>query len=221
MLTLVKKSWVLPEVEVGDEFHYRMELNIIGLHRPSQAGIDFMKHDGEILAISIVSFRGYFDDLDNSDSLTYTGQGGNVMNTDKEPEDQKLEQGNLALKNSMYKRNPIRVIRGCWSSNGKIYVYYGLYLVEKYWQELGSHGKLVFNFQLDRIPGQPELAWKEVQKSRNIKIREGLCVDDISQGKELIPISVVNTIDDEKPAPFNTLPARYTLIGAAFPSQGL
>jgi euchromatic histone-lysine N-methyltransferase len=192
----------VPGVEVGDEFHYRIELNIIGLHRPSQGGIDFMKHGGEILAISIVSSGGYYDDLDNSDSLTYTGQGGNVMNTDKEPEDQKLERGNLALKNSMHKRNPVRVIRGSESSNGKTYIYDGLYLVEKYWQELGSHGKLVYKFQLDRIPGQPELAWKEVKKSKNFKIREGLCVDDISQGKESTPMCVVNTIDDEKPAPF-------------------
>jgi euchromatic histone-lysine N-methyltransferase len=188
--------------EVGDEFHYRIELNIIGLHRPSMAGIDFMKHGGEILAISVVSSGGYDDDLDNSDSLTYMGQGGNVMNTDKEPEDQKLERGNLALKNSMHKRNPVRVIRGSESSNGKTYIYDGLYLVEKYWQDLGPHGKLVFKFQLDRIPGQPELAWKEVKKSKKFKIREGLCVDDISQGIESTPICVVNTIDDEKPAPF-------------------
>jgi hypothetical protein len=66
-----------------------------------------MKHGGEILAISVVSSGGYDDDLDNSDSLTYIGQGGNVMNTDKEPEDQKLEWGNLALKNSMHKKNPV------------------------------------------------------------------------------------------------------------------
>lgn len=90
-----------------------------------------MKHGGEILAISVVSSGGYDDDLDNSDSLTYMGQGGNVMNTDKEPEDQKLERGNLALKNSMHKRNPVRVIRGSESSNGKTYIYDGLYLVEK------------------------------------------------------------------------------------------
>ncbi|KAE8077189.1 hypothetical protein FH972_015777 [Carpinus fangiana] len=192
----------VPGVEVGDEFHYRIELNSVGLHRPSQAGIDFLKHGGEILAISIVSSGGYGDDLDNSDSLTYTGQGGNVMNTDKEPEDQKLERGNLALKNSMHKRNPVRVIRGSESSNGKIYIYYGLYLVEKYWQELGSHGKLIFKFRLDRIPGQPELAWKEVRKSKKFKMREDLCVDDISRGKELTPISVLSTIDDEKPALF-------------------
>ncbi|RXI02806.1 hypothetical protein DVH24_002884 [Malus domestica] len=70
----------------------------------------------------------------------------------------------------------------------KTYVYDGLYLVEKCWQGMGSQGKLVFNFQLDRIQDQPELAWKEVKKSKKFKVREGLCTDDISVGKESIPI---------------------------------
>ncbi|XP_065622678.1 histone-lysine N-methyltransferase, H3 lysine-9 specific SUVH6 [Quercus suber] len=192
----------VPGVEIGDEFHYRIELNIIGLHRQIQGGIDYVKHDGLILATSIVASGGYADDLDNSDSLIYTGQGGNVKRSFKEPEDQKLARGNLALKSSMQEKNPVRVIRGYDSEDGKTYVYDGLYLVEKCWQDLGPHGKLVFKFQLDRIPGQPELAWKEVKKSKKFKIREGLCVDDISQGKELIPICAVNTIDDEKPPPF-------------------
>ncbi len=78
------------------------------------------------------------------------------------------------MKNIMHKRNPIRVIRGSESSNGKTYIYDGLYLVEKYWQHLGPHGKLVFKFQLDRIPGQLELTWEEVKKSKKFKIREGL-----------------------------------------------
>ncbi|KAF5729649.1 histone-lysine N-methyltransferase H3 lysine-9 specific SUVH8-like [Tripterygium wilfordii] len=49
---------------------------------------------------------------------------------------------------------------------------------------------------------KPELAWKEVKQSKKLKVRNGVCVDDISQGKEPIPISAVNTIDDEKPPSF-------------------
>ncbi|KAM1050224.1 hypothetical protein TB2_031525 [Malus domestica] len=198
-----KHIGAVPGVEVGDEFHNRVELTIVGLHRLTQGGIDYVNHCGKILATSIIASGGYADDLNDSNSLIYTGQGGNVMKTNKEPEDQKLERGNLALDNSLHERNPVRVIRGSESSDGKskTYVYDGLYLVKKRWQELGSHGKLVFKFQLDKIRDQ-DLARKEVKKSKIIQVQEGLCIDDISLGKELIPVSAVNTIDDEKPPTF-------------------
>ena len=193
----------VPGVEVGDEFQFRIELNIIGLHRQIQGGIDYVRQKDKILATSIVASGGYADDLDNSDVLIYTGQGGNVMSSDKEPEDQKLERGNLALKNSSEEKNSVRVIRGYESMDGKrIYVYDGLYVVESCWQDIGPHGKLVYKFSLRRIPGQPELALKEVKKSKKSKTREGLCVEDISYGKEKIPICAVNTIDNEKPPTF-------------------
>ncbi|KAI4327183.1 hypothetical protein L6164_019675 [Bauhinia variegata] len=99
----------VPGVEVGDEFQYRVELNIIGLHRLTQGGIDYVKHNGKVLATSVVASGGYADELDNSDVLVYTGSGGNVMKSDKEPEDQKLQRGNLALKNSSEERNPVRM----------------------------------------------------------------------------------------------------------------
>ncbi|KDP39948.1 hypothetical protein JCGZ_03479 [Jatropha curcas] len=197
----------VPGVEVGDEFQYRVELNIIGLHRQTQGGIDFVKEGGRPICTSIVASGGYDDNMDDSDVLTYTGSGG-MKTGEREPEDQKLERGNLALRNSIEAKNPVRVIRGdtrvseSSSARTKTYVYDGLYLVEKYWQEMGPHGKLVYKFRLVRIPGQPELAWKVVKKSKKYKVREGVCVDDISEGRELIPICAVNTIDDEKPPPF-------------------
>ncbi|CAH8264785.1 unnamed protein product [Arabidopsis lyrata] len=202
----------VPGVEVGDEFQYRMEMNFLGIHRPSQSGIDYMKDDGEeLVATSIVSSGGYDDVVDNSDVLIYTGQGGNVGKKGKknnEPKDQQLVTGNLALKNSIHKKNPVRVIRGIKNTTlqssavAKNYVYDGLYLVEEYWDETGSHGKLVFKFKLRRIPGQPELPWKVVEKSKKSEFRDGLCNVDISEGKETLPICAVNNIDDEKPAPF-------------------
>ncbi|KAK2372360.1 histone-lysine N-methyltransferase, H3 lysine-9 specific SUVH1 [Trifolium repens] len=161
----------VPGVEVGDKFQYRIELNIIGLHRQIQGGIDYVKHRNKILATSIVASGGYYDELDNTDVLIYTGQGGNVMSNDKDPEDQKLERGNLALKNSSEEKNPVRVIRGSDSMDGKykIYVYHGLYLVESCWQEMGSHGKLVYKFRMRKIPGQPKLALKDVKQSKRFK----------------------------------------------------
>ncbi|KAK1367796.1 hypothetical protein POM88_033888 [Heracleum sosnowskyi] len=160
----------VPGVEVSDEFQYRVELAIVGIHRFYQAG------------------------------------------KDKQPEDQKLERGNLALKNSNNVKNNMRVIRGSKEIKASesvdaraktvmTYVYDGLYTVERFWQEEGALGKLVFKFELRRLPGQPEIPWKEVKKSNKSRTREGLCVD-ISGRKEIMPICAVNTLDDEKPPPF-------------------
>ncbi|KAL2923490.1 Histone-lysine N-methyltransferase H3 lysine-9 specific SUVH6 [Bienertia sinuspersici] len=203
----------VPGVEVGDIFNYRIELAIIGLHGPLQSGIDTTKLDKQPIAISIVASGGYANDVDSSDVLIYTGQGGNATGSDKQPEDQKLERGNLALKNCIDKKTLVRVIRGfketkpSETSEGRsktvaTYTYDGLYTVEKYWHDLGTHGKLVYKFELRRVPGQPELAWKEVKQSKKHKAREGHCVADISEGKENFPICAVNTINDEKPPPF-------------------
>lgn len=213
----------VPGVEVGDEFQYRVELALIGVHRLYQAGIDYMMDNGMIICVSIVASGGYPDELNNPDTLIYSGQGGmpGRRNKEKQAEDQKLERGNLALKNSIKAKNPIRVIRGTKEKVSKLdarskmvpsYAYDGLYIVEKYWQEVGHKGKLVFKFELRRIPGQPELAWKEVKKSKKFKSREGVCVDDVSNGKEVFRICAVNTIDNEKPPAFN-----YT-TGMIYPS---
>ncbi|KAG8375532.1 hypothetical protein BUALT_Bualt10G0109500 [Buddleja alternifolia] len=204
----------VPGVEVGDEFQYRVELAVVGIHRLYQAGIDSMELNGVRVATSIVSSGAYADDVENADVLIYSGQGGNIVGKCKVPEDQKLEKGNLALRNSISAQTPVRVVRG-WKetkvvdpldSRAKIvttYVYDGLYTVKNYWTETGSHGKLVFMFELRRNPGQPDLAWKELKKSSKSKFRPGVCVNDISEGKEPFPICAVNTIDDEKPPPFN------------------
>ncbi|PNY12965.1 histone-lysine N-methyltransferase H3 lysine-9 specific SUVH6-like protein, partial [Trifolium pratense] len=69
----------VPGVVVGDEFQYRIELNVIGFHRQIQGGIYYVKQKNKVLATSIVASGGYSDELDNTDVLIYTGQGGNVM----------------------------------------------------------------------------------------------------------------------------------------------
>lgn len=204
---------LVPGVEIGDEFHFRVELSIVGLHRPFQGGIDSTKKNGVLLATSIVASGGYQDDMDSSDVLIYSGSGGtSAVGGDKQLGDQKLERGNLALKNSIDTQTPVRVIHGFkekgsdpHDAKGKListFTYDGLYQVESYWQEVGSHGFNVFKFQLRRMTGQPELARKELRRSANLKIREGVCVKDISQGKEKIPIAVINTIDNDQPLSF-------------------
>ena len=51
------------------------------------------------LAVAIVLSGQYEDDLDNSEDVIYTGQGGNnLLGNKKQILDQKMLRGNLALK---------------------------------------------------------------------------------------------------------------------------
>lgn len=207
---LGKKTYgPVPGVEVGDEFQYRVELALVGIHRPFQGGIDYIKQGKNLFAVSVVASGGYDNEIDKPNTLMYSGAGGVLK--DKSLENQKLEKGNLALKNNIDLKYPVRVVRGykvklAESSDAKskmatTYIYDGLYTVDSYKQEPGPKGNMVFKFELNRIPGQPELAIREV-KSKKFRIREGVCVKDITNGKEVFPICAVNTINDEKPPEF-------------------
>uniref|UniRef100_A0A8I6WEV9 Histone-lysine N-methyltransferase n=1 Tax=Hordeum vulgare subsp. vulgare TaxID=112509 RepID=A0A8I6WEV9_HORVV len=199
-------------VEIGDEFLYRVELAIVGLHRPYQGGIDTMKDiNGMLIAISIVASGGYPDDLSSSGEIIYTGSGGKPAGK-KENEDQKLLRGNLALKNCIKTKTPVRVIHGFKGPNREegshskakevsIFTYDGLYHVVECWQE-GLPGSRVFKYKLRRISGQPELPLHVAKGLRKSVARPGLCIADISQGKEKTPICVINNIDNARPASF-------------------
>ncbi|KAJ4813624.1 hypothetical protein LUZ62_026190 [Rhynchospora pubera] len=204
-------------VEVGDEFRYRVELHLIGLHRPPQGGIAWTRVNGVPVATSIVTSGGYFDDMDGSGVLNYTGSGGQPTGKKGHvtlPQDQQLVRGNLALKNSIDLKTPVRVIYGQnISETGRsvmAFTYDGLYMVEELREEpekykIGGseYTAKVFKFKLVRLPGQPEVGLLIANKSKKSEVREGLCVADISQGQEKMPICAINTVDDEKPPEFN------------------
>ncbi|KAK8689021.1 hypothetical protein V6N13_087752 [Hibiscus sabdariffa] len=217
-----KRIGVVPGVEIGDIFFFRMEMCLIGLHAPVMAGIDYMRlkvsQDEEPVAVSIVSSGGYEDNSENADVLVYSGQGGNVNNRGMEITDQKLERGNLALEKSLHRGNEVRVIRGVKdiaSPTGKIYVYDGLYKIQESWVDKGKSGCNVFKYKLVRLSGQPEAytVWKSVQQWKDgSAARVGLISHDLTLGAESIPVSVVNDVDDEKgPASFTYYPGlRYS-----------
>ncbi|XP_071718886.1 YDG domain-containing protein At5g47150-like [Rutidosis leptorrhynchoides] len=149
-------------VEIGDKFRYRAQLQMIGVHCQPQSGIDYMEVSGKNVAISIVDSSKYQNDRKSSDVMKYCGQGGVRFlgsKADKLPEDQKLERGNLALKNSMVMKNVVRVIRKISEVKGghDVFVYDGLYVVKKFEKEKDDKGKMVFMFELERVPGQPQL----------------------------------------------------------------
>jgi euchromatic histone-lysine N-methyltransferase len=160
-------------VNIGDKFRFQAELNVIGLHCHFYNGIDYMKKKGISLATSIVVSERYPNNMESYDVLIYSGHGGNPTVRGRQAvKDQKLQLGNLALKHSMDRKTPVRVIykvklkssktfslKGTgWSKNlNPIFVYDGLYIVEKFWEERGEFGKLVFKFKLKRNLDQPKL----------------------------------------------------------------
>ncbi|KAL4277923.1 hypothetical protein GQ457_03G028440 [Hibiscus cannabinus] len=211
-----KRIGVVPGVEIGDIFFFRMELSLVGLHFPSMAGIDYMAIKGEPeserVALSIVSSGGYDDDAEDPDILVYSGQGGSASR-DKEASDQQLVRGNLALERSYHRGNEVRVIRGLKDNihqMSKVYVYDGLYKIQESWMEKGKSGCNMFKYKLVRIPGQPAAfaTWKLVQKwKQGLSSRVGLILPDLTSGAESTPVSLVNEFDDEKgPAYFTYSP---------------
>lgn len=213
----------IPGIEVGQQFLSRAEMVVIGLHHHWLNGIDYIGVcKGRIpydlpIAVSIVMSGGYEDDVDNSEDVVYTGQGGNdLLSTRKQVKDQKMEKGNLALKNSMKCKQPVRVIRGHddkRSYSGKVYTYDGLYEVCDMWAEKGISGFTVFKYKLRRCAGQPVLTTEQVKFARGkvapktIADLRGLVCNDISNGQEKLPVPASNTVDDP-PVP----PTDYTYI---------
>ncbi|KAJ7949437.1 histone-lysine N-methyltransferase, H3 lysine-9 specific SUVH1-like [Quillaja saponaria] len=212
-----RRIGVVPGVEIGDIFFFRMELCVVGLHAQSMGGIDYMITRGDFeeepVALSIVSSGGYDDDTDDSDILIYSGQGGNFNKKDMQVADQKLERGNLALERSLRRNNEVRVIRGLSyspNSNVKVYVYDGLFRIQESWTERGKSGANIFKYKLVRVPGQPSAfaLWKSVQRwKEGFPSRVGLVLPDLTSGAESIPVTLVNDVDDEKgPAYFSYFP---------------
>ncbi|PHU22380.1 hypothetical protein BC332_07487 [Capsicum chinense] len=227
-----QKKWIncewtfghVPGVEIGDQFRFRAELVTIGLHHQFTKGINYVNINRNRVATSIVDSGRYENKSISSETIIYVGQGGNPkVSFNARVEDQKLQGGNLALKNSMDLGYPVRVICGRQRVNGEKsdvrYIYAGLYTVTKCWQERAPTGKYVFKFELKRKLGQPNLTRELVSRlpnlvkvshfpenvnkeTKSIMQLEFVVDYDVSQGKEKIPIPAVNTIDDERPPPF-------------------
>ncbi|KAG8068230.1 hypothetical protein GUJ93_ZPchr0005g14342 [Zizania palustris] len=202
-----KRVGAVPGVEIGDIFYFRMELCVIGLHAPSMGGIDYMSAkfgtDEDSVAICIVAAGGYENEDEDTDTLVYSGSGGNSKNSE-ERHDQKLERGNLALERSLHRKNEIRVVRGFkdpFCLTGKIYIYDGLYKIQESWKERTKSGINCFKYKLLREPGQPDGAaiWKMTQGwLENPTSRGRVILPDISSGAEILPVCLVNEVDREK-----------------------
>ncbi|KAL2952092.1 hypothetical protein AAZX31_19G092300 [Glycine max] len=226
-----KRIGNIPGIEVGYQFYSRAEMVAVGFHSHWLNGIDYMGQSYakacsyELpVAVAIVISGMYEDDLDNAEDVVYTGQGGHNLTGDKRQiRDQKLERGNLALKNCAEQCVPVRVIRGHESSSsytGKVYTYDGLYKVVNYWAEKGISGFTVYKFRLRRLEGQPTLTTNQVyftygRVPQTLTEIRGLVCEDITGGQEDMPIPATNLVDDPPVPPtgkFNKGFAIYTYI---------
>ncbi|KAK4734254.1 hypothetical protein R3W88_008515 [Solanum pinnatisectum] len=177
-----QKKWVncewtfgdVPGVQIGDQFRFRAELVMIGLHHQFIKGINYVTLGRKDVASSIVDSGRYDNEAISSETFIYVGQGGNPkVSVNERVEDQKLEGGNLALKNSMDLGYPVRVICGRQRVNGEKndirYIYDGLYTVTKCWEERAPTGKYSFKFELKRNLGQPKLTRELVSRPAKLQ----------------------------------------------------
>ncbi|XP_042502626.1 histone-lysine N-methyltransferase, H3 lysine-9 specific SUVH4 isoform X2 [Macadamia integrifolia] len=215
-----KRFGDLPGIDVGYQFFSRAEMVAIGFHSHWLSGIDYMgqsysklkEYSGYTfpLAVAIVLSGQYEDDVDNSEDVVYTGQGGNnLLGNKRQNQDQVMIRGNLALKNNFEQSLPVRVIRGHESTTsycGKVYTYDGLYKVFQYWAEKGVSGFTVYKYRLRRLEGQPVLTTNQVHFTRahvpkSLSELRGLVSSDISGSLEDIPIPATNLVDDPPVVP--------------------
>ncbi|KAJ0979020.1 hypothetical protein J5N97_014494 [Dioscorea zingiberensis] len=131
-------------------------------------------------------------------------RANNVKRIGHVPGIEKLERGNLALERSLHRGNEIRVIRTAKdvsSPGSKIYIYDGLYKINKSWVEKAKSGFNVFKYKLVREPGQPDgiVTWKMIERWRkDPSLRGKVILPDMSSGDEKLPVCLVNDVDDEK-----------------------
>ncbi|KAL0021355.1 hypothetical protein WJX77_007695 [Trebouxia sp. C0004] len=146
-------------LEVGARFGGRGEVAILGIHTQMMRGIDCYKGSP---AYAIVMSGGYKDDVDEGLMIDYTGEGGQTGG--KHTKDQTWTAGNLALRDSLRQKVPVRVVRGSTEkvNNQKelIYTYDGLYEVTAADMVTGQEGFKICKFKLKALVGHSKAGHK-------------------------------------------------------------
>lgn len=147
-------------VDVGTIYPDRNSASAI--HAMTQAGIAGTQSTG---ASAICLNGGYADDFDDGWRIIYTGSSGaeagqrlNATSHANQNSDQKWTEGNKALRTSMAKNWPVRVLRGpksdaLWAPR-EGYRYDGLYMIRKCWIERGKTGMKIIRFAMERLHDQ-------------------------------------------------------------------
>ena len=149
----------IPGFPPGSVFASRLELARAAVHPPSRVGVSGTAASG---AASIILSGAYEDDEDGGDVILYTGQGARDRISGRQAGDQLMRGSNLALARSCDERLPVRVIRRANPHSPYApaagYRYDGLYLIERYWRDLGRSGFVIWRFRLVALAAQAHSA---------------------------------------------------------------
>jgi len=163
-----KRFGNIPGIPVGTMWSERKDIIADGVHAGNEKGISGTGEDG---AWSIIINGGYEDDIDEGDTIYYSGAGGrgektpdgkSIRGEGPQTSDQSFDHvHNRPLKTSSITLEPVRVIRG----SGLIsefaplhgFRYDGLYEVTDATMIKGKSGFKVCLFTLKRLPHQPPL----------------------------------------------------------------
>ncbi|CAA0810986.1 Histone-lysine N-methyltransferase- H3 lysine-9 specific SUVH5 [Striga hermonthica] len=195
----------IPGIKTGDKFHYQAELVIVGMHLQYIIVIAYVSLNGKKIATSVLNSGRYEIEAKTEDVLIYSGQGASAKLGSSVSSDQELMLGNLALVNSKEVKYPVRVIQKIKHVNRDVeFVYDGLYVVNKFWQERGHNRKLVFKFELHRLTNQEKVCnMIGGGLEKKLRGRECFVVHELSQGKEKMAVRAMNGLDGEKPKNFS------------------
>ncbi|KAJ8589846.1 SRA-YDG [Rhizopogon salebrosus TDB-379] len=139
-------------VEVGATFASKAALLKAGVHENPQGGIHGSQ---ELGAFSICLSKGYEDNDDNGNIISYVGSGGRDEHGDQSEHQSFENHFNKSLLVSYETKRPVRVVRGANVDNyyapSKGYRYDGLYVVDEAKMQKGKGGYDMCTFTLRRI----------------------------------------------------------------------
>ncbi|KAG1735806.1 SRA-YDG [Suillus lakei] len=146
-------------VEVGATFPTKVAVAEAGVHVQRQAGIH---GDQELGAFSICLSKGYEDNEDRGNTITYVGSGGQDEYGDQISDQSPDSTANKALFVSFETKRPVRVVRGVNDdsvySPRKGYRYDGLYVVDEAKMKDGKKGFKMCTFTLKRLEEEGQKA---------------------------------------------------------------
>lgn len=133
--------------QAGDLFHSRLELSLLGQHRPRRAGVCGTAREG---AESIILAAQYEDDEYHDDYFWYAGHGGRHAKTGRQVADQYADARNQSLLRSQATGRPVRVFRRIEVSPAPWqFRYEGLWQVVAHTLGPGRAGFQVYRFRLE------------------------------------------------------------------------